>query len=78
MTNTELEIRKYLEKVRPHLKEDNGDIEFVRYDEHIGFAYVRFLGNCQVCPLKMMTLQAGIERYIKHFMKDVKRVMAIN
>jgi len=78
MNNTEQEIQKYLEEIRPHLQKDSGDIEFVRFDENIGFAYVRFLGNCQVCPLKMMTLQAGIERYIKHFLKDVKRVMSIN
>lgn len=76
--NIETEIKEYLNKIRHHLQEDKGDVEFVRYDEAIGFVYVRFLGNCKNCPLKMMTLQAGIERYIKHSLKKVKRVMEVN
>ena len=66
-----------LEKVRPHLLLDGGDIEFVEYEEYNRVAVVRFIGNCIDCPLSMMTLRGGIERYILYYEPSVRRVEAI-
>ncbi len=66
-----------LEKVRPHLLEDGGDIEFVDYEENNRVAVLRFIGNCIDCPLSMMTLRGGIERYILYYEPTVRRVEVV-
>ncbi len=62
-----------LEKVRPFLKIDGGDVELVRITPD-GIVEVRLLGSCLLCPMSMMTLRAGVERAIMLDHVDVKRV----
>jgi Fe-S cluster biogenesis protein NfuA len=71
-------INEVLDKIRHHLQVDGGDIEFVSFEEEKGIANVRFLGNCRTCPLSIMTLRAGIERYILRYVPEVKRIEMIN
>lgn len=66
-----------LQKLRPFLMEDDGDIELVQIDED-GIVKVRFLGSCQSCPLSSMTLRAGIERALMKDFPLIKRVEAVN
>lgn len=73
----EEQIRKALDEARPHLQRDEGDIEFVRFEEATGVAEVRFLGACQGCAMSAMTLRAGIERVVRIAVPDVKRVEAV-
>ena len=47
-------IENVLDKIRPVLLNDNGDIEFVKYED--GVCYLRFLGHCATCPMMLMTL----------------------
>lgn len=70
-------IHLALEEVRPYLMQDGGDIEFVRYEENTKVAVFRFLGNCINCPLAIMTLRAGVERYVLHFAPEIRRIEAI-
>ncbi len=63
-----------LAKIRPYLIEDGGDVEFVRFEPPTSTLVVRFIGNCTLCPLSMMTLRAGIERYILNELPEVRRV----
>lgn len=70
-------IEKSLSKLRPYLQEDDGDIELVEIDED-GTIKVRFLGNCESCPLSIMTLRAGIERALMKEFPTIKRIEAIN
>jgi len=67
-------IEKALEYCRPFLKVDEGNIELVSIDEVAGIADVRFLGACATCPLKLMTLRAGIERAIMFEAPEIKRI----
>lgn len=69
----EKRINEVLEHVRPFLKKDGGDVELVRIDEH-GIVELRLLGACNTCPLRHMTLRAGIERAIMHAVSQVKRI----
>lgn len=72
----EKEILKALEKVRPFLHADNGDVELVEVSED-GIVKVRLLGACELCPLSIMTLRAGIERSILNDVPGVKRIEAV-
>lgn len=70
-------IELALEKLRPFLKEDEGEIELVQIDED-GIVKVRFLGSCKNCPLSSMTLRAGIERALMKDFPSIKRIEAVN
>ncbi len=51
------EILKALESVRPFLQADNGDIELVDVTDD-GIVIVRLLGECEKCPLSIITLRS--------------------
>ena len=71
------EIQKALNNIRPYLQADNGDVELVDVSED-GIVKVRLLGACEICPLSIMTLRAGIERAIMREVPSVKRIEAVN
>ncbi len=71
------EIQKALNNIRPYLQADNGDVELVDVSED-GIVKVRLLGACEICPLSIMTLRAGIERAIMREVPAVKRIEAVN
>jgi len=70
------EIKKALDKVRPFLQADNGDVELVEVSDD-GIVKVRLLGACELCPLSILTLRAGIERSIMNDVPGVKRIEAV-
>ena len=67
---------KALESVRPFLQADNGDIELVDVTDD-GIIKVRLLGECEKCPLSIMTLRAGIERSLMKQVPGVRRIEAV-
>jgi len=71
------EILKALESVRPFLQADNGDIELVDVTDD-GIVKVRLLGECEKCPLSIMTLRAGIERTLMKQVPGVRRIEAVD
>ena len=72
----EEQVRAALEKIRPHLKEDGGDVELVSVEED-GTVRVKLTGACGGCPFAMMTLKNGIERIIKENVPTVTQVVAV-
>lgn len=70
-------IKRILERVRPYLQVDGGDVELVEIVED-GIVKIRLLGACYTCPLNLMTLRAGIERIIMKEIPEVKRVEAVD
>lgn len=69
-------IEKALEKVRPALQADGGDVELVNITEE-GMVQVRLQGACKGCPMSQMTLKNGIERFILKEVPEVKGVEAV-
>jgi Fe-S cluster biogenesis protein NfuA len=67
------QVEKTLEKVRPYLNVDGGDVELVRLTDD-GVVEVRLLGSCLSCPMSIMTLRAGIERALMLDYQEVRRV----
>ncbi len=72
MINAEI-IAQSLEKVRPYLQVDGGDVELVQLKDD-GIVEVRLTGSCVLCPMSIMTLRAGIERSLMIDHQEVKRV----
>jgi len=70
------QVEAALEKVRPALQRDGGDVELVEVTED-GVVKVRLQGACKGCPMAQMTLQMGIERAIKEIVPDVNNVEAV-
>lgn len=71
------EVQKALNNIRPYLQADNGDIELVEVTED-GIVKVRLLGACEICPLSIMTLRAGIERAVMKEVPSIKRIEAVS
>ncbi|MBR3199684.1 MAG: NifU family protein [Bacilli bacterium] len=74
MTDEE-KIKEVIDKLRPFLVTDGGDIEFVRYEDNI--VYVKMLGACAGCALIDYTLKDGVEMAIKEEVPSVKEVVNI-
>ncbi len=70
-------IKQVLEKIRPSLQADGGDVHFINYDAKTGTVKVELLGHCAHCPMSQMTLKQGIETEIKQAVKGVKKVIAV-
>ena len=78
MLNTiETKIEDILESIRPALKADGGDVEFLRYIEEEGVVELRLLGACEDCPISMMTLREGIEQRLKSGVPGIREVQAV-
>jgi Fe-S cluster biogenesis protein NfuA len=67
-----LEVEKVLNKIRPALQADGGDVELV--DVEGGVVKVRLTGACGGCPMATMTLKGGIEVALKEEIPSVQRV----
>jgi Fe-S cluster biogenesis protein NfuA len=70
-------VLKALNQMRPFLQADSGDVELIDITED-GIVKVRLTGACEVCPLSVMTLRAGIERSLMREVPGVRRVEAVS
>ena len=66
-------IRDVLDKIRPQLQMDGGDVELLEITDE-GIVKVRLQGHCAGCMHAQETLKYGIERAIKQFVPDIKSV----
>ena len=62
-----------LEKIRPYLQSDGGDISLVEITDKM-VVKVKLIGNCADCDVSMMTLRNGVEVAIKRALPEVKEV----
>lgn len=69
-------VEAVLEKVRPMLQADGGDVELVDITD-TGIVQVRLTGACKGCPMSQMTLKNGIERMVLKEIPEVKGVEAV-
>ena len=68
-------IKIELEKIRPKLIMDGGDIEFVNFKD--GILKVRFKGECAHCELSHITMKFAIEKNILEKIPEVKKVTEV-
>ncbi len=68
-------VEKALQKIRPSLQADGGDIELI--DVVDGIVKVRLTGACGGCPMSQMTLKMGVEKVLKQQVPEVKSVETV-
>ena len=68
-------VQAVIEKVRPMLQADGGDVELVEVDGAV--VKVRLKGACAGCPMSQMTLKNGIERLLKKEIPEIKSVESV-
>ncbi|MEM9705489.1 MAG: NifU family protein, partial [Pseudomonadota bacterium] len=61
-------------RVRPAVAADGGDIVFRHYEPRTGVVFLSMHGACAGCPSSTMTLKAGIENMLKHYVPEVVKV----
>ncbi len=74
MEDLKPKVEKSLDKIRPALVADGGNVELV--DVKDGVVKVKLVGHCAGCPMSQMTLKNGIERMLKQELPDVKQVVS--
>ena len=72
----EQRIVKEIDKLRPFLQNDGGNIEFVKYEN--GIVYVKLSGACAGCSLIDVTLKEGIEEILVNEIPEVKEVIKVD
>jgi Fe-S cluster biogenesis protein NfuA len=69
-------VESALDKLRPSLQADGGNVEFVSVDEE-GLVKVKLTGACGGCPMSQMTLKMGIEKVLKQNVPEVSAVESV-
>ena len=72
----EQKIREALDKIRPFLQRDGGDIEFVELTEDMTVK-VRLQGHCAGCPGAQMTIKGVVERILNESYPEIKAVESV-
>lgn len=69
-------IKVIIDKIKPFLMNDGGNVEFVKYEDNI--VYVKLMGACVDCAMIDITLKDGIEEIIINEIPEVKEVRKID
>ena len=72
----ELKIIALIDKIRPFLISDGGNLEYIKFEK--GIVYVRLTGACKDCSMIDITLKDGIEEMIVNEIPEVKEVKNID
>lgn len=67
-------VQEVINKLRPLLQRDGGDIELVDVDD--GVVKVKLTGACGSCPMSQMTLKMGVESALKKEIPGIKEVVS--
>ncbi len=69
-------VEKALDKVRPMLMADGGNVELVEVSDE-GVVKLKLTGTCGCCPMSQMTLKMGVEKILKKEVPEIKEVVAL-
>jgi Fe-S cluster biogenesis protein NfuA len=75
--NIKERVLKALERVRPYLQSDGGDIQLVEVTDDF-IVKVRLQGACHGCPYSMQTLKAGVEQALIKEVPEIKSVVSVD
>ena len=68
-------VQKALQELRPNLQADGGDIELLGVEK--GIVKVKLKGACAGCPMSTMTIQWGVEKFLKKKIPEIVKVEAV-
>lgn len=69
-------IKDMIEKMRPYINMDGGDITFIKYEEN--YVYVKLTGACSNCMGLDDTLNNGLLSMIQSEVPEVKGVINVD
>ena len=69
------QIERTIEKVRPYIQYDGGDVQFVKLEDDI--VYVSVHGACVGCMALDYTLKEGVEALLLDEVEGIKEVRVI-
>ncbi len=67
-------VQTALDKVRPALQQDGGDVQLVNVTEE-GAVSVKLQGHCYGCPFSQMTVKNLVERVLRQEVPEVTQVI---
>jgi Fe-S cluster biogenesis protein NfuA len=70
-------VEAALDKIRPFLIADGGDVKVVEITKEM-VVKLELIGACETCPMSPMTMKAGVEEAIKREIPEIKSVVAVN
>lgn len=76
MKEIEAKINTVLDKIKPYLISDGGNLEFVKFED--GIVYIKLLGACSHCSMMEVTLKDGIEEALINEIPEVKSVQKVD
>ena len=72
----EMQIIQVLDKIRPFIQRDGGDLRLVKYED--GIVYVKLYGACIGCAALDQTLSDGVEALLKDEIPEVVKVVNVD
>ncbi|MBQ2639952.1 MAG: NifU family protein [Bacilli bacterium] len=72
----ESKILSLINKIRPFIVNDGGDIKFISYKDNI--VYIKLSGACENCSMVDITLKNGIEDILKNEIPEIEKVVNID
>lgn len=73
--SVEERIKEIINKLKPFLINDGGNIDFIKYEDNI--VYIKMMGACANCDMLDLTLKEGIETSIISEIPEVKGVINV-
>jgi len=70
-------VESALDRLRPHLQVDGGDIEVVDITEDFTLQ-IKWLGTCVNCSMTEMTMRSGVQEVIRNQVSEIREVIAVN
>lgn len=70
-------IEAWLDRIRPALVADGGNVELVGVDVD-GTVRIEFQGACASCPAQLATLRVGIEEPLKRALPGIEAVVVVD
>lgn len=74
--SVEMEIIQVLDRIRPFIQRDGGDLRLVKYED--GIVYVKLYGACIGCAALDQTLSDGVEALLKDEIPEVVKVVNVD
>ncbi len=72
----EEKIKELIEKMRPYLNMDGGDIEYIKYED--GYIYVKLIGACSDCMYQDSTINDSLLDFFKSEIPDIKGIINVS
>ena len=73
--NTEEQVIDVINRIRPYLNSDGGELEFVKFEN--GIVYVKLIGACAGCAMQDATLKDGLEALLLEEVPGVIEVVNV-